>query len=74
MIFMATTFPQSVSIQSKGDYLIFKIPKSLIALKKKTGDASVEDTLLALFARGQKEFKAGKLKPINSLADLVKQP
>lgn len=71
---MATTIPQSVSIQSKGDYVIFKIPKSLIALEKKSKTESLlEDRILALFALGQKEFKSGKLKAINSLADLVKQ-
>ena len=70
---MNSSISPSISIKSKGDYLIFKVPKSLISLgnmlKKKV---QLEDQLLALFTQGHTDYKDNRLKAISSLADLTK--
>ena len=62
-----------VTFSQNKDYIIIKIPKKQVVkggVNLKEKELSEEQTL-KLFIKGRHEFKQGKLKPIQDLAQLL---
>lgn len=62
-----------VTITTSRDYIVIKIPKKQIAKSKGSSweKGLVGDKILKLLEKGKQEFKEGKLKPVQSLSELI---
>lgn len=62
----------NIIISTTQDYIVVKIPKkSLISKKLSTKKTLSEDEALKIFKAAKKDYKSGKLKEIESLAQLL---
>ena len=66
----------AISITARGNWVLIKLPKELISravLKSLVSKAGLdlETALLSEFEKGRQDFEADKLKPIDSLSELI---
>ena len=61
-----------ISINITDDYVVVKIPKkSLVGKKLSQRKTLTEDEALKIFKAAEKDYKTGKLKEVESLAQLL---
>lgn len=62
----------NIIISTTDDYIVVKIPKkSLIGEKLSKKKGLTEDEALKIFNAAKKDYKAGELKEVESLAQLL---
>jgi len=62
----------NIIISTTDDYIVVKIPKKSLAGRKLSNRKELtEEEALKIFAAAQKDYQAGKLKEVESLAQLL---